>query len=206
MNSTLLLGLWLGLIAVAAGEPKANRLTHLDTQDPFYPGVEFATLTTPQWVGEPGVEAVVVLAIDDLRDPPRYETFLRPILDRLKSVGGQASIFCNECDPAHPLFQQWLKEGVSLEVHTLSHPCPLLAKGNFAGAESTYYGGIALLDRIAGNRAVAFRMPCCDSMNSPSPRFYAEMFNRTNALGQFLEMDSSMMNLETTNDPSLQRE
>jgi len=206
MNSTLLLGLWLGLIAVAAGEPKANRLTHLDTQDPFYPGVEFATLTTPQWVGEPGVEAVVVLAIDDLRDPPRYETFLRPILDRLKSVGGQASIFCNECDPAHPLFQQWLKEGVSLEVHTLSHPCPLLAKGNFAGAESTYYGGIALLDRIAGNRAVAFRMPCCDSMNSPSPRFYAEMFNRTNALGQFLEMDSSVMNLETTNDPSLQRE
>ena len=32
-------------------------------------------------------------------------------------------------------------------------------------------------------------------MNSPSPRFYAEIFNRTNAPGQFLTIDSSVMNI-----------
>jgi len=32
---------------------------------------EFSRLTTPQWVGEPDVEAVVILAIDDMREPPK---------------------------------------------------------------------------------------------------------------------------------------
>ena len=40
------------------------------------------------------------------------------------------------------------------------------------------------MDAIPGNRAVAFRMPCCDSLNTPSPRFYAEIFNQTHAAGQ----------------------
>ena len=33
----------------------------------------------------------------------------------------------------------------------------------------------------------------CDSMNSPSPRFYAEIFNRTSPKGNFLQADSSVM-------------
>src|SRR5215469_10793855 len=43
----------------------ANRLTYLDEPDPFYVARDFPKLTTPQWIGEPGVEAAVILAIDD---------------------------------------------------------------------------------------------------------------------------------------------
>ena len=110
----------------------ANRLTYLDDSDPFYVGLDFPKLTTPQWVGEPGVEGVVILAIDDMREPQKYETFLRPILERLKQIDGRApvSIFCNQLDPQNPQLQSWLMEGLSFEVHTLSHPCPLLANGD----------------------------------------------------------------------------
>jgi putative membrane-bound dehydrogenase-like protein len=185
----------------------ANRLTYLDETDPFYPTVRSARLTTPQWVGEPDVEAVVILAIDDMRDTARYETFLRPILDRLKRIDGRApvSIMVNAIDPANATLQTWLKEGLSLDVHTLAHPCPLLAKGNFQAAADTYHGCIDLMARIPGNKPVAFRMPCCDSMNSPSPRFYAEIFNRVSAEGRFLSIDSSVMCILTTNDPVLPR-
>ncbi len=185
-----------------------NRLTYLDSRDPFYVHGAFPKLTTPQWVGEEGVEAVVVMAIDDMRDPKRYEAFLRPLLNRLKEIDGRApvSIFCNALDPSQPQLQAWLKEGLSFEVHTLSHPCPLLGKSNFVAAVDTYNGCIDLLNRIPGSKPVGFRMPCCDSINSPSPRFYSEIFTRPNSAGQFLTLDSSVMNIFTTNDPSIPRE
>ncbi len=99
-------------------------------------------LLTPRWVGEPGVEAVVVLAIDDMRDPAKYETFLRPILNRLKAIDGRApvSIMTNQVNPADPRLQAWLKEGLSIECHTLTHPCPLLQKSDLAEAARTYHG------------------------------------------------------------------
>ena len=58
----------------------------LDAESPYYPGLNYPKLVTPQWVGEEGVDAVVILAIDDMRDHRRYETVLRPILDRLKQI------------------------------------------------------------------------------------------------------------------------
>ena len=58
---------------VLAGPPDGNRLTYLDRTDPYYVGLKFPKLTTPQWVGEPGVEAVVILAIDDMRGPDKWE-------------------------------------------------------------------------------------------------------------------------------------
>src|SRR5207237_3638795 len=64
----------------------ANRLTYLDSTDPFYPNLNLAKLTSPQWVGESNVESVVVLAIDDMKETKGYEKFLRPILDRLKKI------------------------------------------------------------------------------------------------------------------------
>src|SRR5258706_9505376 len=109
-------------------------------------------------------------------------------------------------DPQQAQLQTWLKEGLSLETHTLTHPCPCLAKEDFAAASKTYHGCVELMNRIPGNKPVAFRMPCCDSMNSPSPRFYAELFNQTNSAGQFLTIDSSVMNIITTNDTSLPRQ
>src|SRR2546428_5937503 len=133
---------------------------------------------------------------------------MRPILERLKQIDGRApvSIMTVRVDPLDPELQAWLKEGLSLDTHTLTHPCPCLAKGDFQAAASNYHNCVELLNRVPGNRPVAFRMPCCDSMNSPSPRFYAEIFNNTNALGQFLTLDSSVMNVTTTNDPALPRE
>src|SRR5256886_16052273 len=114
-------------LAELRSEPNGGRLAYLEESDPFYVGVDFPKLTTPQWVGETGVEAVVILAIDDMREPQKYEAFSRPILERLKQIDGRApvSIMCTGPDPQHPQLQAWLKEGLSLEVHTLAHACPL---------------------------------------------------------------------------------
>ena len=185
-----------------------NRLTYLDESDPFYVSRDFARLVVPQWVGEEGVDAVAILSIDDMREVDRWEEFLRPILERLKQIDGRAavSIMTNRIDPRHPHLQQWLKEGLSLETHTFDHPCPLLQKEDFGAAKSTYDRCVDLMDSIPGSRAVAFRMPCCDSMNSPSPRFYAEIFNRTTPVGNFLTVDSSVSNIITANDPQVPRE
>jgi putative membrane-bound dehydrogenase-like protein len=197
------------LLAAAAtrGASNGNRLTYLDGSDPYYVSRTFPKLVTPQWVGEKGVEAVVILAIDDMRDPAVYERFLRPILRRLQKIDGRApvSIMTNRIDPRHPQLQKWLKEGLSLETHTLDHPCPFFQGGRFAKARDTYEGCVDLLHAVPGNRPVAFRMPCCDSLNTPSPRFYAEIFNKTTPMGHFLTLDSSVFNVTTSNDPELPR-
>ncbi len=200
-----LVGLSIASVALAAD---GNRLTYLDGSDPFYVSRSFPKLTAPQWVGEEGVEAVAILSIDDMREIDRWETFLRPVLERLKQIDGRArlSIMTNKIDPRHPHLQEWLAEGVSLETHTFDHPCPLLQKGDFAAAKSTYDRCVDLMNTIPGSRAVAFRMPCCDSINSPSPRFYAEIFNRKTPGGNFLSIDSSVCNILTGNDPELPRE
>ena len=36
----------------------ARRLDYLDENNPYYPGLKFPKLITPQWVGEEGVDAV----------------------------------------------------------------------------------------------------------------------------------------------------
>ncbi len=195
------------LLAFAQAHPETtgNRLVYLDGDDPFYVGLTFPKLTTPQWIGETGVEAAVTLGIDDMRDPRIYEEFCRPILERLKQIDNRAplSIFCNTVTPSNPLLQQWLKEGLSVEVHTLTHPCPILAKNNFTAAANTYHGGVDLMNHISNNLPVAFRTPCCDSQNTPSPRVFSELMMRSNPAGQFLEMDSSVFNIFTQADPAL---
>src|SRR5436305_14350041 len=100
--------------AVSLHAADGNRLSYLDENDPYYVSRTFPRLTTPQWVGEPGVEAVVILAIDDMREHPKYEAFLRPILRRLQKIDGRAglSIMTNRIDPHEAHLQPWLKEGV----------------------------------------------------------------------------------------------
>ena len=211
LNSKILLkilGLFSVIVAIsssAKGQSEANRLSYLDGEDPFYVGLNFPKLTTPQWVGEDGVEAVVTLGIDDMRGHERYENFCRPILERLKEIDGRAplSIFCNSITPTEPHLQKWLKEGVTIEVHTLTHPCPILGNRNFIPAKNTYHGGVDLLNNIANNLPVAFRTPCCDSQNTPSPRVFSELLMNNNSAGQFLEMDSSVFNIFTKEDVSI---
>ncbi|MFO0951880.1 MAG: PVC-type heme-binding CxxCH protein [Isosphaeraceae bacterium] len=195
------------LLLTAAGKPDGNRLAYLDENNPYYPGLNFPKLTTPQWVGEPGVEAVVVLAIDDMRDPAKYETYLRPILNRLKAIDGRAPVSIMTCKvkPDDPQLRSWIKEGLNFDVHTLAHPCPLLQKEDFQAARDTVDGCTDLLHQIPGNKPVAFRMPCCDSLNTPSPRFFSEIFNRTTPGGHFLSIDSSVFNIITPADPALPR-
>ncbi|MGK0188952.1 MAG: putative membrane-bound dehydrogenase-like protein, partial [Verrucomicrobiales bacterium] len=194
-------GLALVMELPASGGEAANH-------NPYWPDLQSPKLTTPQWIGEEGVEAVVVLSIDDMREPAKYEAFCRPILDRLKEIDGRAplTIFTNTVDPGDPQIQAWLKEGLSIEVHTIDHPCPLLAKGDFAQAKKTVHDCIDLLAEIPGMKPVAYRMPCCDSMNSVSPRFFSEIFSATTESGNFLQIDSSVFNLMTPDDPDLSAE
>src|SRR3954462_13979329 len=186
----------------------AGPLINLDADSPYYPHRTYPKLTTPQWVGEEGVEAVVILAIDDMRDHRRYETVLRPIIDRLKQIDGRAPVSIMTCkiDPATPLLRQWIKEGLSIETHTVDHPCPIVGGGDFAKAKSTYDRCVCQLFSIPNKTPVAFRTPCCDSLNPPSPRLFEEIINKTSPSGPFLEIDSSVFNIPTANDPELSRD
>ncbi len=193
-----------------------NRFSYLEGFcDPFYPGLRTARLAAPQWAGVEGVEAVLVLAIDDLRfldtdrkRPELYESYLRPIFERLKKIDGRSpvSMMTTWIDQPHPLFARWLQEGCTLEVHTRTHPCPLLQKQDFAAAKASYQQSVDQLSKLLQKPPVAFRMPCCDSMHSPSPRFYAELLNQTTPEGRFLQVDSSVFVMFTSEDPALPRQ
>ena len=192
-----------------AAAPDGNRLTVLDEFcDLYHPDHRSPRLTTPQWVGEEGVEAVLVFAIDDMRDPGPYEAYLRPILNRLKAIEGRAplSIMANAMDPAEPHLQQWLAEGVTLETHTADHPCPILARGNFDAAKDTYDRCVDHAFTVPNNRPVAFRTPCMDGINSVSPRLFAEILMGVTPRGNFLSLSSSIGMLPTPADPELPRE
>ena len=182
-----------------------NRLTYLDGSDPYYVSRTFPRLTTPQWVGEPGVEAVITLGIDDMRGHEKWERYLRPILERLKKIDGRAPVSIMTCkiDPRNEHLQKWLQEGLSLEIHTYDHPCPILEDGDFVKAKGTYDRCVDLLSSVPFNKPVAFRVPCCDSLNTPSPRFYAEIFNRKTPGGNFLSIDTSVFNIMTSEDLEL---
>lgn len=184
-----------------------NRLAYLDDVDPYYPHAKFPKLTTPQWVGEAGVEAVVILAIDDMRDPKKYEAYLRPILNRLKKIDERAPVSIMSCnvDPQDAQIQTWIKEGVSIEVHTVDHPCPYFKPG-FAKAKETTDRCVDLMNSIPGNRPVAFRMPCCDSLNTPSPRHWAEIFAKPTNKSNYLTLDSSVFTVYTSGDAELPKE
>ncbi len=203
---------WVGLLlcCVTAGAVDVgNRLTYLDAPvDPYWVDLDTARLITPQWVGDEGTDAVIVLAIDDMADAEKYEQFLRPILDRLKQIDGRApvSIMTKQIDPALPRLQAWAEEGVSIEAHTQDHPCPCLQGGSFEKAKSTFDRCVDQLSQLPSGGPVAFRMPCCDSMNSVSPRFFAEIFHKTTPEGHFLTIDTSVFMLFTPHDSALPRE
>tara|TARA_R110002111_G_scaffold227346_1_gene288832 strand:- start:77839 stop:83043 length:5205 start_codon:yes stop_codon:yes gene_type:complete len=210
--------LLLGCVAVSLSAPSltaaekkqdtGNRLVYLDQDDPYYVSQNFPKLVTPQWSGDKHVKAVCVLAIDDMRDVKKYEEYLRPILERLKEIDGRAgaSIMTCRVDPQDPHLQKWIKEGVSIEVHTYDHPCPLLKDRDFAKAKGTVERCVDLLSEIPNSRPVAYRMPCCDSLNTVSPRFFTEIFNSRSPKGNYLQIDTSVFHVFTANDPELPRE
>lgn len=198
--------LWtIGTLSALAADA-GNRLAWVDDPcNPYYVGLDAPKLVTPQWIGQPGVEAVIVLSIDDMRSSAPYEKCLRPIIERLKQIDGRGpvSIMTNHADLADPQLQQWLAEGVTVEPHTITHPCPCLHSGDLAQAKQSYDGAIDLLVQIPNSHVTAFRMPCCDSMNSVGPRFFTELFGKTTPAGNFLRVDSSVFMAFTADDPAL---
>ncbi len=199
MRLTILLILFAFSTIATATEP--NRLAYLNDLDPYYVHGDFPKLVTQQWIGEPGVDAVAVLSIDDMRDHQKYEAYLRPIIDRLKQIDGRApvSIFTCFVQPDESHFQTWLDEGLNIDIHTVRHPCPLMDTSDFEAAKDTYDQCVDVMNAIPRNRPVAFRMPCCDSLNTPSPRFYNEIFAKTTGEGATLTIDSSVFNIMTEN-------
>ncbi len=195
----------------AAGDSEVTvyEHTHRDAfTNPYWPTIDTPKLTTPQWIGEEGVEAAAVLSIDDMRGVEPYQSFLEPILQQLEKIDGRAplSIFTNQIDPNEPQLQRWLKRGVSIEVHTIDHPCPLLKDGDFEQSKKTVHQCLDLLDGIPNMRPVSYRMPCCDSMNSVSPRFYDDIMGPLTPTGNILTSDSSVFQIFTADDPELPRE
>lgn len=81
--------------------------------NPYWPSSASPKLTTPQWVGEDGVEAAAVLSIDDMHSIQPYRSFLEPILQHLEAIDGRVplSIFTNQIDPEEPQLQRWLERG-----------------------------------------------------------------------------------------------
>ncbi|MBS0205513.1 MAG: HEAT repeat domain-containing protein [Planctomycetes bacterium] len=194
-----LLGALFLVVATCANADEGRRL------EVWYPYLNSPKLITPQWVGEEAVECVVTLAIDDMREPAKYEAYLRPILQRLKQIDGRAPVSIMTCNvkPDDPQLQSWLQEGLSLECHTFDHPCPILAGGDIQKAKGTYDKCVDLLNSVPNNHPVAFRTPCCDSLNTVSPRLFSEIINQQTPGGNFLQLDSSVFTLFTAADPSL---
>ena len=198
----------IGFAMECGAESKANRLTYLDEADPYYVSRTFPKLTTPMWIGEEGVEAVIILSIDDMSDPAKYATHLQPIFDHLKKIDDRTpvSILTNRPAIDDPQLETFIRQGISIDVHTITHPCPLFSEEGFAWAKKNVLQCTTLLNRIPGAHPVAFRMPCCDSLNTPSPRFYAGIFDQVGVDGSFLTIDSSIFNIITPKDTDLQRE
>ncbi len=227
MKRVLLLLLAFVLPALA-NEGAGSRFAYLDERDPYYPGLGSAKLTTPMWVGEDGVDAVVQLSIDDMgrldpafrlmsyaKSPQFYYQFLQSAIERLQRIDGRApiSIYTLQAQADDPWFQRMLKEGLSIEAHTFTHAVPYFRTDPSAmGGDSLgwcirdFTDCVAGLSAALGTPPVAWRMPGCDARNTTSPRFYSEIFPRKTSAGDFLAMDSSIFTVLTSADASLPRE
>ena len=84
----------MGMFFLPVQGSEANRLAHLDEpNNPWQFDQHSAKLITPQWIGEDGVEAVAVLAIDDMSgDGQNFRNYLSPIIERLKKIDGRGPV------------------------------------------------------------------------------------------------------------------
>lgn len=223
----LLLFVLLG-VPIFAEDRAGSRFAFLDERDPYYPGLATAKLTTPMWIGEEGVEAVVQLSIDDMgrinpafrlmsyaKSPQFYYQFLQPAIERLQRIDKRApiSIYTLQAQADDPWFQRLLKEGVSIEAHTFTHAVPYLRRDPSTMSQESlewcirdFTDCVAGLTAALGGPPAAWRMPGSDARNTTSPRFYTEVFPRKTAAGDFLTMDSSIFGVLNSADASLPRD
>ena len=80
--------------------------------------------------------------------------------------------------------QTWLKEGLSIEVHTVDHPCPYFKPG-FAKAKETYDRCVDLHARDPEQQAGrAFACRAAIRSTRRARGIWAEIFNKTTAKGE----------------------
>lgn len=228
--------IFVGLLMIAGsmfGASSGSRLAYLDEQNPYCVDGDFPKLTTPMWAGEEGVEAAILLSIDDMcrsfpegrptglpvyaRQPRVYFDFLKPAIDRLRRIDGRApiSVFCLQLDAEDELVQKMLRFGLSMECHTFTHPVPLMrapedtvatSEDSLALARDDFLGSVKSLHGVVGSTPVAHRTPGCDARNTASPRFFTEVFPMKTDAGEFLRMDSSIFMAYTKPVEGLPRE
>ena len=211
--------------AIRAEEQVGSRFAYLDELNPYYPHGSFPKLTTPMWIGEEGVDAVILLSIDDMGGPsfrPRFDVspeafsrFLEPMVERLKKIDGRAPLAIMTCQtpPKNSTLPRFLKDGLSLDCHTFTHRFPFFRSNEGHGPDKAlkfarldYLACMENLFGVPGNRPVAHRMPGCDAQNSVSPRFYTEVFPLRTSDGRFLTCDTSICTWFPSSDTSLPRE
>ena len=201
-----------------------SRFAYLSEVDPYHPNGDFPKFTVPAWIGEPEVEAAIVLSIDDMcrpfpqgrpkglpvyaRQPRVYFDFLKPIADRLIQIDGRApiSVFSLQLDPNDEIVQRMLAMGISMECHTFTHPVPLMRASkdpddSLALVRADFTRSVKSLFGLNNSHPVAHRTPGCDARNTASPRFFTEIF-----AGSRLKMDSSIFTAYLKPDPKLPRE
>lgn len=194
-------------LSITLGTPDGNRLAYLDGHDPFYPRSGTARLVTPQWIGEPGVDAAVVLTVDGLDDVTieQAEAYLTPVLERLRKIDGRShlSVMVGALGPDDRRLRAWVDAGLGLESHPVRRTRPLLGRDGFAAAREAVHGGLDRLARVPGNRPVAIRLLPTDRAEAPSPRILAEIVTAPSPGGNVVSIDSSVPCLVT--DPGAPR-
>ncbi len=169
---------WLALVcsagsidAVWAGD--ANRLVELDGETSWTGRPGEPKLITPQWVGEAGIECVVLLGVEADGVLAEWEPVVRPIVERLKQINGRAplSLFARDVEPGAQPLRAWLSDGVRVEVLL-----PAITERNVARWKARYDETIDRLTARLGTVPVACRIAGEIVTASPGPRFLGELF------------------------------
>lgn len=195
--------LWICLCVISSTLPEitcrsAMAATHSANPMRSHPS---AVLPTPAWIGEQGVDAAVIVSVDDLRGAKlqKYNDFLSPILQELRSN----NYWSEQANPSITIFAcdlfgltasriTNLTRTYDLQVHTISHNCPLFDEAREDKITATKSANDEIKRSIAhlqdsGVEVAAFRAPCCDSQNEAMPNAFANMLIESN-----LTVDSSV--------------
>ncbi|MGI9456606.1 MAG: PVC-type heme-binding CxxCH protein, partial [Aeoliella sp.] len=184
----------------------ANRLNYLDDFcEPFYPQRELAKLTTPQWIGQSGVEAVVILTIEGSANDAALRAALAPIVDRLKTIdeGVPLTIFTESPPKVRTEWEAWCEAGLTFEPTLLHHDGPLLSEQGIDDARDLYKRCVEKFFQDARHLPTVFRPPGSARFNATSPRLHAECLSRSTARDNFIPISSSVGHLFTPDDSAL---
>ena len=208
---------------LSADSAGGSRFDYLEESGPFYPNGDFPRLITPQWIGEPGVDAVIHLTVDGISQvkslpdhaltPAACLDFLEPAIRYLTAIDGRAPItlYALRVHPRDPTLKRLADAGIATESHTFTHPVPLLQTdksgplgiGTLMKARGDFMGSLANLAAVPRINPSAFRAPAFDSRNVVSPRLFTDLLSARLPSGRYLSLDSSVTTWLTSADSDL---